>query len=337
MKRALRRNRSVDPRLAEPAASRPAATEGRLRRKTDGVGLSVLLLLAISSTAVTPAALSAGLRPTSRAGSTCSAASPAVAARAAADGSNRGLAASSRSQINKHGEVVGRALNARTANGVPVSIELPVESFVGDPVDDLVIYTKYTPASGSQVRALDLMSGCDANLASPKETVRSAILDPQGHFLYIHSVKKSGRADAGVTRVDLATGRSLLVLPGLPSSKRLGPIFGTGLQWSANGSALAVQSCGLAACLTRVLDVASNAIRTFDEPAQGAFIALSGEHLVTFDACGGLPCDVVSTDLTTGDATLLAADAYAASAAPAPDGSVVVEIETASGSVEVKQ
>ena len=303
----------------------------------DGVGLSVLLLFAVSSTAVTPAALSAGLRPVSRAGSVCSAASPAVAARAAADGSNRGLTASSRSQISKQGDVVGRALSARTANGTAVAVELPVESFVADPVDDLVVYTKYTAAAGSQVRALDLMSGCDALLATPSEIVRSATLDPQAGYLYVHSVKKSGRADAGVTRVDLASGQSAQVVPALRPNQRLGPIFGTGLHWSASGSALAIQSCGMSQCLTRVLDVASGAVATYDDAGQGAFVALSDEHLVTSAACGGLPCDVLSTDLATGDVSLLASDASGASSTAASDGSVIVDIETVAGTVEVTQ
>ena len=337
MKRAQWRKRRADPRLAEPAASRAAAAEGRLRRKTDGVGLTVLLLSAILSTAVTPAALSAGLRPVSRAGSACASASPAVAARAASDGSNRSLAASSRSQLGKRGEVVGRALNARTASGVALAIDLPTESFVGDSDDDLVVYTEHTAAAGSQVRALDLVSGCDALLASPPEIVRSAVLDSDARFLYVHSVRKSGRADAGVARFDLASGESSQVVPALHQNQQLGPIFGTELRWSADGSALAIQSCGMTACLTRVLDVASGTVETFGEPGQGALVALSDKHLVTHAACGGLPCDVLSIDLASGDVSVLAANAFGTSVAPALGGSVVIDIQTAAGTVEVQQ
>ena len=319
------------------SASRGAGRFAQQRPRADCGGLSVLLLFAISSTAATPAALLAGLTPLSRAGAACSSASPAVAARAAADGSNRGLAASSRSKLGKEGEVVGRSLNAQIADGAQLAIDLPVESFVGDPIDDLVVYTSYTAISGSQVRALDLISGCDALLASPSEIVRSAILDPTGRYLHVHSVKKSGRADAGVARFDLAAERSSQAVPALPSNKRLGPVFGTELHWSADASALAVQSCGMSQCLTRVLDVASGAVRTFDAARQGAFVALSDERLVTFAACGGLPCDVVSTDLETGNVTVLAANAFGMSAAPASDGGVVIDIETVSGTVEVSQ
>ena len=295
--------RRSDPRVAEPSASRAAAAKSRLRRKRfrarwrDSLGMPVLLLIALLVTAATPT-LSAGLRPVSRAGSTCSPSSLAVT-RAATDGSGRGLEASGRSQLGKSGEVVGRALTASVANGAQVAVELPAESFVGDALDDVVVYTKYSPASGSQVRALDLVTGCDSLLASPSEIVRSAILAVDGTAVYVHSVNKSGRGDAGVARFDLGAGTSTQVVPPLRPSERLGPIFGTELHFRHDGGALAVQSCGIAACLTRVLGVASGAVATYDEPGQGQFISLDDESLVTYAACGAMPCDVLSIDLAT--------------------------------------
>jgi hypothetical protein len=224
-----------------------------------------------------------------------------MAARGANDGSNRGLEASGRSQLGKRGELIGRALNARTASGAQVAVALPVESFVGEAVDDLVVYTQYTVATGSQVRALDLASGCNTLLAAPAEIVRSAVLSPDGASLYVHSVKRSGRADAGVTRFDLAAGTATSVVPGLLPNDRLGPIFGTSLQFSEDGGALAVQSCGFGECLTRVLNVVSGAVRTYDAPGQGEFISLDDVHLLTYAACGAMPCDVITTELATAD------------------------------------
>jgi len=263
----------------------------------DRIGLLVLLLTAMALTSVTPAVLSAGLPPVSLAGYACVATSPAAAARAATDGSNRGLEAAGRILLGRRGDVIGRALNARTANGAQVAVDLPAESFVGDAVDDLVVYTKYVLATGSQVRALDLVTGCDALLASPSEIVRSATLDPSGATLYVHSVKKSGRADAGVTRFDLASGSSTQVLSPLRPNERWGPIFGTELHFRPDGGALAVQSCGMSECITRVLDIRSGTVATYDDPGQGQFISLDGETLVTYAACGAMPCDVVSIDL----------------------------------------
>jgi hypothetical protein len=266
----------------------------------DGIGQSVLLLTAMALTAVTPAALSAGLPPVSRAGTACATTSPAAAARAASDGSNRGLKAAARSVLGKRGEVIGRALNARTANGAHLTVDLPVESFVGDAIDDLVVYTKYTPSTGSQVRGLDLVTGCDSLLASPSEIVRSAALSSDGISVYVHSVRESGRADAGVTRFDLASGTSAQVLAPLRPNDRLGRIFGTGLHFRPDGRALAVQSCGMSVCLTRVLDLTTGAVATYDGAGQGQFVSIDEKRLVTYAACGGMPCDLISIDLASG-------------------------------------
>ena len=102
------------------------------------------------------------------------------------------------------------------------------------------------------------------------------------------------------TRFDLASGATALVVPPLRPSDDFGPIFGTELHWSVDGSHLAVQSCGFSLCLTRVLDAASGVLATFDEDSQGAFIGLTVDHLLTYGECPGLPCEVVSTDLGTG-------------------------------------
>jgi len=284
--------------------------EVALVKRADRIGLLVLLLTAMTLTALTPAALSAGLWPVSRAGAACVTTSPAAAARAASDGSNRGLEATGRSVLGKRGEVVGRSLSARAANGAQLAVELPVESFVGDAVDDLVVYTTYVPSTGSHVRGLDLVTGCDSLLASPSEIVRSAALSNDGASVYVHSVMKSGRADAGVTRFDLASESSAQVLPPLRPNDRLGPIFGTELHFTPDGRALAVQSCGMFECLARVLDIDSGAVTTFDEPGQGAFISINAAQLVTYAACHGLPCDVLGIDLATGHVTTIQSNAF---------------------------
>jgi hypothetical protein len=274
--------------------------EVALVKRADRIGLLVLLLTAMTLTALTPAALSAGLWPVSRAGVACVTTSPAVAARAASDGSNRGLEATGRSVLGKRGEIVGRSLSARAANGAQLAVELPVESFVGDAVDDLVVYTTYVPSTGSQVRGLDLVTGCDSLLASPSEIVRSAALSDDGASVYVHSVTKSGRADAGVTRFDLASGSAAQVVPPLRPNDRLGPIFGTELHFRPDGRALAVQSCGMSACLTRVVDLVSGSVATYDNSGQGEFVSIDEQRLVTYTACGGMPCDLISIDLATG-------------------------------------
>ena len=307
-------------------------------RWRDRVGLPALLLIALMSTAVTPAAMTAGLRPAAISGVDCRAVTPAAVARDALD-PPRGRGGSARvlAQLAKRGELTGRVLSAQTAAGAALSIALPVESFVGPTQGDLVVYTRNAPATGSEVRALSLVSGCDTKLASPSEIVRSAVLDPKASAAYVHSVTRIGRADAGVTRYDLATGVAIQALPPLRPADDFGPIFGTDLEWSTGGDALAVQSCGFSSCLTRVLNVATGSLSTFDEPGQGAFIGLTADHLVTFADCLGLPCAVLSADVRTGAVSVLAAEASSATVVPAADGHAVVSIQTPAGNLEVLQ
>lgn len=240
-------------------------------------------------------------------------------------------------QLTARGELTGQLLSVETDAGSVARVSLPAESFVGNPFGDALVYTSFTPADGSAVHLIDLSSGCETKITRSAEIVRSALLDPSGSAVYVHSVTREQRLDNGVERIDNSTGQGTLVVPPLPPSDTFGPIFGTQLAWSLDGSALAVQSCGFEACLTRVLDIGSGALATFDVPGQGALIGLTVEHLVTYAACAGLPCAVLSTDLPSGSSTVLADEAWSASFSPASYGQGVLTIETAAGNVEVHQ
>src|SRR5688572_18757948 len=303
------------------------------------VGPPAVLLTALIMTAVTPAALSAGLLPVAPVAPACGPTAPATAARAAlAEGTGRASLPRVRPQLSKRGELTGRVLSAETSTGTTVSVALPVESSVGSMVGDLVVYTRHTPGSGSEVRALSVASGCDVLLAAPSQVVRSAILDPSAAFLYVHSVARGTRADAGVARYDLASGTPSVVVPPLQPPAAVGRIFGTELKWSVSGAALAVQSCGFKTCLTRILDVSSGGVNAIDAPGQGAFIALTQEHLVTYANCPGLSCDVLSTDLATGEVSVVATEAFSVNVAPATQpGDALLSIETSAGVLEVTQ
>ena len=285
---------------------------------------SILFLTALLITAVTPAAISATFAAAAAAVD-CASLTPAVAGRAALSASRPGAARVAQ-QLNRRGELTGRTLSVGLAGGRSIAVALPVESSIAPQIGDLVIYTQHSTGIGSEVRAIDVASGCDVRLAAPREIVRSAIIDPSGSAIFVHSVMRAGRADAGVTRHDLATGHSELVVQPLQPSDELGPIFGTLLAWSEASDALAVQSCGFSRCLTRVLDSATGAVSVYDHAEQGAFIGLTSAHLVTFAACPGLPCAVLSTDLATGEVTVLADEGLSASiAADAKRFSVVID------------
>ncbi len=199
------------------------------------------------------------------------------------------------------------------------------------------MYTRYSAGPGSEVRALNLATGCDVRLAAPAEIVRSALIDPSASSVYVHSVTRAGRVDAGILRYDLVTGKASMVVPALRAPDGFGPIFGTDLRWDVHGRALAVQSCGFSTCLTRVVDVASGEMATFDGPGQGAFIGLTGEHLVTFASCPGMPCAVLSTDLVNGAVAVIAEEAYSAVVKSTSAEITVISIETIAGHREVVQ
>lgn len=306
-------------------------------RRRDRAALPALLLTAMMSTAVTPAAISAGLRPASPVVD-CRTVTPATAARAAQASLNaRAATVRVRARLHGRGELTGRVVTAQSEMGLPLSIVLPAESFVGPAVGDLIVYTRHSTGGGSEVRALDLSNGCDTRLAAPPEIVRSALIDPTAASVYVHSVTRAGRVDAGVTRYDLVNGKPATVLPPFRSPEGFGPIFATDLRWGLGTGALAVQSCGFSRCVTRVAEVVTGQIATFDRPGQGAFIGLTPRHLVTFAACPGLPCPVLSTDVVTGVVTVIAEEAYSAEIQSTGPGGTVIKIETAAGPVEVIQ
>ena len=166
--------------------------------------------------------------------------------------------------------------------------------------------------------------------------MRSAILDRSGSAVYVHSVTRTGRKDAGVERHDLTSGAVTTAVPPLAPSADLGPIFATELRWSTDGRSLTVQSCGFASCLSRVLEVATGDTSTVDGRDQGALIATTDDQLITFAACPGLPCSVVAFDIESGASQILAEEAYETRVVARSDGTSVLQITAAKGTLEVE-
>lgn len=237
--------------------------------------------------------------------------------------------------LSASGEFSGRSLSV-SVPGRQALLSLPVESFIAQPRGDALAYTLMIDDT-SEVHVIDLATACDQIVAGPTGIVRSAILDATGTNVFVHSVTNPARADAGVTRYALDGSAAQLVVPPLPDDARFGPTFGTLLGWSTDNATLFVQSCGLDQCRTRLLDPAGGTVSTYDTPGQGPIIGLTASHLVTYSNCAGLPCDVLSVDRTSGFQATLAMDAHSASMAVAGNGSDIVRIETAAGTVEVTQ
>jgi hypothetical protein len=258
--------------------------------------------------------------------------STAGAAARAAMGRHTAAAPSVTQRLEAGGVFAGRGL----ALAGRAQLTLPVDSFIGQPVGDALVYTT-SVVGHSEIHVVDLDSGCDTVVARPAGVARSAVLDPGGLAVYVHSVTFPGRTDAGVTRYALDGSNAQQVVPNLPDDARFGLTFATQLGWSSDGGALFAQSCGAAACRTRLMNIASGAITMFDGEGQGPIIGVSGGHLVTYGACDGLPCSVLSIDRSSGTTRTLVDEGWSTTFVPAASGCAIVRIETAAGTVEVPQ
>jgi hypothetical protein len=232
-------------------------------------------------------------------------------------------------KLDARGEFVGRSVSF-VASGRSFVLTLPAESFVGDQRGDALVYTM-SLGSKSEIHLVDLATGCDGVLARISGVARSALLSPAADSVYVHSVASPSRADAGVARYGL-DGSAQLVVPPPPEDDRFGLTFGTQLGWSSDAGTLFVQSCGQDACRTRLLDVASGIISTFDATDQGQIVGVTPAHLVAFQACPGLPCGVASIDRVTGGRDIVASDAWSAEM-----HGETLDVETADGTVEVTE
>ena len=295
--------------------------------------MSTALLIAVAL----PAGLTAG-PPASASGpsaATCRGYDVLAVSRAANARRVSGASIVEAFELNDLGELTGRRLSVQPSAGAQLSIALPAESFVARPTGNIVLYGGHSPATGSVVQAIDLASGCDLTLARPAEIVRSAVLDPAGMALFVHTVSRDGRRDVGITRQDLLTGTVSLAVGALAESDAFGPTFGTELRWSVDGTALAVQSCGIGSCRTRILDTLSGLIESIDEP-HGPLIGLTGRSLFAFEDLHGLPSRLLTFNRQTGVLTTLVDEAFDAHLEPAGLGAVL-SIETAAGITEVTE
>jgi hypothetical protein len=236
--------------------------------------------------------------------------------------------------LSTRGEVTGRVLTLNTAAGSR-SKNLSAEAFAFTAQSNVVVFGQVDPAVGSTVSAIDLQSGCEYGLWTSSDVVRSAVIDPTLRTLYVHSVGAADRSDLGVRRIDIASGANTAALPALPAAP-FGITFNTSLRWSLDGDALGVQSCGIAACRTRLLPLAGGAVDTFGDEAQGQIIGLTASKLVTFDACPDLPCGLAAIDRPTKTKTDFDVDAYGATLDEDAQGGAVITVTTAAGTKEIR-
>lgn len=295
------------------------------------LGLALLLSAAITASA----AIAAASRHSSGLVGSCPDSPGKAAGAAQRDAAQESRTTTTELRLSPRGELIGRVLRLRGGFS-EAAIALPVESFVGPQAGSAVVYTRSGGGRGSEVHLVDMETGCDTVIARPSEIVRSAILNSDASAVYVHSVMRGSRRDAGVARYDLASDAMTLVVPALHPVQRTGPIHGTELRWSVDGGALTVQSCGFAECTSRVLDVATGELVRVDGAGQGALIGTTRDYLITFATCPGLPCSVSSFDLESGARNVVATEAFGASVGGGSGGRVLLSIATAHGDVEVE-
>jgi hypothetical protein len=238
----------------------------------------------------------AGGRVTPRPAGVCADAAPAIRGGQPARGSWWRIV----DRLDANGSLVGRTLFAGRDGATNLTLELASESSASGPVAGLVTVTS-DDGQFSDVRLVSAVEGCSWLLHRTQDVVRSAILDRSHGSVIAHLVTRETRADKGIWRVtgmDPDASTALLVAPlDLPN---LGPIWATELRLDKAGRRLAVQSCAEASCVTRIVALDKPAdVSKLGGADQGSLIGLTGDRIITWAHCQGLPCSIQSWDSGT--------------------------------------
>jgi hypothetical protein len=204
----------------------------------------------------------------------------------------------------------GRLIGQRLAIGGPGvarprHLALPAEAFAAGPFRGLVLVGSDDGAA-STIFMIDVARGCATSIARSLDVIRRATLTPDRTAIVEFRVARASRTELGVFERPLRGGGPETQLLGpIAPDDRFGPTWTTELAWSADGHRLAVQSCGAVACRTRVLDRASGTVRELADLGHGDLVGVAGSRVVLHGACGGLPCALLSIDLTDGGTATL--------------------------------
>ena len=240
--------------------------------------------------------------------------------------------------LDANGALVGRTLFAGRAAKTTLTMALGTESMARGPVGGLLIVTTDDGRS-SEVRLVSIADGCAWLVHRDANVVRSAILDPASGAAYAHLLQRESRVDLGVFKLaanDPDTTLERVVEPLAPQPD-LGAIWATELRLNGDGSALAVQSCSDRGCLVRVV-----APGAFGKPvaiirgnaqdsthSQGSIVGFSGDRILTWAFCAGMPCAIQSWTAGAGQPATIVARAVGAGVTR--DGRYLLIVTDASG------
>ena len=231
--------------------------------------------------------------------------------------------------LDADGALVGQRLSMGIAERTSVRVmELPAESFAAGPFGRLLLIGA-DDGVASRLFTIDVATGCTSAIGQDRDVIRRATIGPEGDAIFETRVDRATRADLGIWQRPLGGSRSAArVLDPLGADARFGRTWSTEFAWSLEGDRLAIQSCGGAACRTRVLDPASGGrlVRVVADPELGPLVGLTGNRIVTYDACRGLPCPIESVDVDSGHRTILSeAAGLAVLTGAGPDARLVHE------------
>ena len=184
-------------------------------------------------------------------------------------------------------------------------IGLPAESFAAGPFGRVILVGS-DDGTRSQLTTIDVANGCSWAIGDERSVIRRATIDRAGTAVYEMRVDRVSRADLGIWLRPM-DGRSPTrrVLAPISFDGRFGRTYSTEFMWDVAGDRLAVQSCGAAACRTRIISPGGGSPVTIDAPDLGLLVGLDGDRLVTYGACRGLPCPVISTNIRSGERRVL--------------------------------
>jgi hypothetical protein len=204
------------------------------------------------------------------------------------------------------GERRGQRLVVGVAGRVrPRAMALDSESFVAGPFGGRILVGT-DDGVASRLSVVDPVAGCAAAIGAASDVIRRATLSPTGDAVLEFRVDRRTRSDLGVWRRSLRDpGDVLRLLPPIVPDGRFGPTWSTEFTWSDDGAALAVQSCGEAACRSRVVRPDGSPLRDLADPELGELVGLDRERLVVRGACRGLPCPLYSIAISDGHRTPL--------------------------------
>ena len=198
--------------------------------------------------------------------------------------------------------------------------DLSAESFAAGPFGRVVLVGS-DDGTTSDLRAIDIAAGCSWSIGRERAVIRRATMDPTGTEIYEMRVDRVSRADLGIwLRPTDGRAEAHRVLAPIAADGRFGRTYSTEFTWDLAGDRLAIQSCGEAACRIRVIFPGGGPAVTLDAPDLGLLVGLDGDRVVTYVACRGFPCPIVSTNMESGQRRVLAESAGPAVVVGTDDG-----------------